>query len=92
VSVDPLYGKEQEDAQTRGRVVAFLTRVGATFPNFLLAEEQEVWQDKFGALSPPVVFVFDRKGRRAAKFDPDKTKFTYEDVEKLVRELLREKP
>jgi len=40
------------------------------------------------------VFVFDRDGRRAGKFDtsdPDKP-YTYADVEALVKELLKAKP
>ena len=44
--------------------------------------------------APPAVFVFDRKGRRAGKFDtddPDKG-FKYEDVENLVQGLLKESP
>jgi hypothetical protein len=41
----------------------------------------------------PVVFVFDRLGRRAAKFSPDEKNFTYnEDVEPLVKKLLSAKP
>jgi len=40
------------------------------------------------------VFVFDRQGKRAAKFevDPARKPFTYADVEKLVVELLERKP
>jgi hypothetical protein len=37
------------------------------------------------------VFIFDRQGRRAAKFyatEPGKT-FTHDDVEKVVVELLK---
>jgi len=41
-----------------------------------------------------VVFVFDRAGKRAAKFDNDdpKKQFTYADVRSLAVKLLEEKP
>jgi len=86
VSVDPLEGKT--------KTLEFLHKVEAAFPNYLLEEEQEFWQNRFGVLTPPAVFVFNREGRRAAKFDPsagDKP-YTYADVEKLVLEILRGKP
>jgi hypothetical protein len=86
VSVDPLDRKEA--------ALTFLKKVNATFANHLIDEDQEFWQAKFSIHAPPAVFVFDSLGRRAGKFDtedPDKT-YSYEDVEKLVIELLRRKP
>lgn len=84
VSVDALDNKQA--------TFDFLKEQGATLPNFLLDEETEVWQNKWDVNGPPAVFVFDRENRRAAKFDisdPDKP-FTHEDVEKVVRDLLRQ--
>jgi len=69
----------------------FLTKQNASFPNFLIAEDEELWQKKWNLNGPPAVFVFDRTGRRAAKFDnndPDNT-FTPADVERVVKELLK---
>ena len=45
----------------------------------------------FKISGPPAVFVFDREGKRAAKFvsEDGKEPFTYEEVEALVRKLLR---
>jgi hypothetical protein len=86
VSVDALEDKT--------KTLAFLQKVEATFPNYLLDEEQELWQNRFGVLTPPAVFVFNREGRRAGKFDSDDADkpFNYADVEKLVLEILRGKP
>src|SRR5258708_7362372 len=81
-SVDPL---EQKQA-----ALNFLTKNQADFANFLLDEEQEFWQDKFRINGPPCVFVFDRSGRRAARFSADDEKpHSYADIEKVVSELLR---
>jgi thiol-disulfide isomerase/thioredoxin len=86
VSVDK---REKEAAALK-----FLQAQGATFANFLLDEDPAVWQAKWNLQGVPAVFVFDRRGRRAAKFnadDPDHP-FTYADVEKLVRQLLSSPP
>jgi thiol-disulfide isomerase/thioredoxin len=76
----------------RGAALKFLQDKHATIPNYWLDEKESVWQEKFDSGGPPIVFVFDRQGRRAAKFDnndPDKS-FTPDDVEKLVKQLLNE--
>jgi peroxiredoxin len=84
VSVDPL--------EDRDKTLKFLQQQNATFPNFLLDEAQDLWQDKWKIKGPPAIFVFDREGRRARRFDdnPDKP-YEQTDVEKLVKELLRAK-
>jgi len=77
--------------EKRQAALTFLKSKNADFPNYLLDEEQEFWQAKFNIKAPPAVFVFDRQGRRAGKFDsddPDRP-FRYADVEKRVLELLR---
>jgi hypothetical protein len=86
VSIDP--------PEDKASALAFLTRQKAAFANYLLEEEAELWQGKWKIKAPPAVFVFDRQGRRAGKFDsddPDKD-FTYNDVDKLVQGLLKESP
>lgn len=85
VSVDP---KDKHDA-----ALAFLTKQKANFANYRLTDSNEVWQKAWKITGPPAVFVFDRAGKRAAKFDTEDEKkkpFTYENVEELVRKLLRE--
>jgi thiol-disulfide isomerase/thioredoxin len=70
--------------------LAFLKKQRATFSNYRLDEEDEVWQEQFDLNGPPAVLVFDRGGKLARKFDhndPD-VNFDYSDVEKLVKDLL----
>jgi thiol-disulfide isomerase/thioredoxin len=82
VALDPPEGKEG--------ALKFLTKSKATFANYWLDEKAAFWQERWGIKGPPAVFVFDRQGRRAAKFDsedPEKP-LSYEDVKKLVPKLL----
>ncbi len=67
----------------------FLQKKNATFPNYLLDEPQGVWQSRWDIVGPPLIFVFDRQGRRAGKFNDDGNHpYTHEDIEKLVLQLL----
>jgi thiol-disulfide isomerase/thioredoxin len=85
VSVD---SPKRQDAALK-----FLQRQKAAFANYLLTEDPPVWPDRWNVKGVPVVFVFDREGRRAAKFDNDEPhQFTYEDVEALVKKLLAAQP
>jgi thiol-disulfide isomerase/thioredoxin len=89
VTVDP------PSDQAKERCEKFLEKQQATFTNFFMDEPSAVWQNRWDLPGPPCVFVFDRQGKRAGKFFQDPTAekgFTYEDVEKLVRELLDRKP
>jgi hypothetical protein len=82
-----------DDAGGRADALAFLTRQKSTLANYWLDEKDEFWKDKLNVKAPPAVFVFDRRGYRAAKFDTDRGReFTPGDVEKLVKELLRQAP
>ncbi|MBY0228522.1 MAG: redoxin domain-containing protein [Gemmataceae bacterium] len=68
----------------------FLVKQEATFANFRLEESFKWLMDKLDAGSIPVVVVFDRDNKRAAKFTKD---FDYEkDVTPLVLKLLKDKP
>jgi thiol-disulfide isomerase/thioredoxin len=80
-----------DDAAKHDAALAFLTRQKATFANYRLTDKPEVWQKAWKVSGPPIVFVFDRAGKRAAKFDSEDEKkpFTYAEVEALVRKLLR---
>jgi hypothetical protein len=80
-----------DEADRKDAALRFLQKQGATFANYWLDEPSTVWQDRFEINGPPAVFVFDQEGAIAQKFDssdPDKP-YTYEDVEILVRELLK---
>lgn len=82
-----------DESAGQPRALAFLKRQEATFPNYWLDETGQFWQDKWDIGGPPAVFVFDRNNQRAAKYDgdhPDKP-LDYDEVEKLVLELLKER-
>ncbi len=85
VSVD-----EPDDAKARERALAFLKAKGATFPNYLIDEKAQVWQDHFDINGPPAVFVYGRDGSLAGRFDHNDVnkQYTYADVEKCVRGAL----
>lgn len=75
---------------TKPKALPFLVKQEAHFPNFWLNEPDTLWQARWKIQGPPAVFVFDRQGRRAGKFDaedPDKV-FSHEDIERLVKTLL----
>jgi hypothetical protein len=80
------------EPETRERSLEFLTQKNATFPNFMLDEEVDLWRDRWKVSGPPAVFIFDRSGRRAARFDaedPDRPfNNAHAEIEKLVKELL----
>jgi thiol-disulfide isomerase/thioredoxin len=83
---------DENEQEYRDKALAFLKKVNATFPNFMF-EDLKVATDKLDLKSVPLVFVFNRAGRRAARFESDDEKsFNYEkDVTPLVEKLLAEK-
>jgi thiol-disulfide isomerase/thioredoxin len=82
VSVD-----DPNDKEVRQRVETFLRDRKATFPNYILDEKPEVWQQKLKFETLPTVFVFDRAGK-GRKFTGE---FEYADVEKYAAELVKTK-
>jgi hypothetical protein len=72
----------------KDRVLKFLESQNATFPNIMLDEKPAVWQKNLGIDGVPAVFIYGRDGSIAKKFTDD---YTYEDVEKVVVELLKKK-
>jgi len=75
-------------------VKAFLEQQKATFRNMLSKEDSDAMCKKLGIVSVPAVFVWDRDGKLAKKFDDDVASkslgrpFTYADVEAVVEECL----
>jgi thiol-disulfide isomerase/thioredoxin len=82
VSVDP-----PDDADARSAARDFLVRQNATFRNVILTDAAEVWQAKWKIDGPPLLFLFDKQGRLAGRWDG---KFDPAEVEKKVAELLGE--
>ncbi len=83
-----------DDAEDQEAALKFLKSKGATFANFLVAEENSQWKKKWAIGGVPVVFVYGRDGKLAKRFDnsnPD-SQFTYNDVTKFVEGLLARKP
>ncbi|HMP59155.1 MAG TPA: TlpA disulfide reductase family protein [Gemmatales bacterium] len=70
----------------------FLADQKANFDHFVLDEEPEVVPRKLGFAGPPAVFVFDRTGKLARRFDgsddPD-GEVSYKAIEELVVKLLK---
>jgi peroxiredoxin len=70
------------------KVKKYLVSESATFTNLILEEKMEVWQKKLKIEGPPAIFVFDRDGKIAKKYDSGEG---YDEVEKLVADLLKKK-
>jgi thiol-disulfide isomerase/thioredoxin len=79
-----------DEPEQREFVEDFLNRQRADFANYLIADENNAWWDKWNIKGIPIVLVFDTEGKLIQKFDRDDpdNQFTYTDVEKLVVELL----
>lgn len=78
----------------RERVMKFLTEQGATFDNVLCSVASDELFQKMDLASNPAVYVFGRDGKLVKRFDNDSIKseseaFTYEDVTKLVEQLVK---
>lgn len=92
VALDP--AEEDKEGTPPPGIKKFLVKQKAAFANYWLNEEPKVWQERWHIQGPPAVFVFDRQGRRAARFDsedPDKP-LKYEAVKKLIADLLAQAP
>jgi thiol-disulfide isomerase/thioredoxin len=80
----------------RERVLDFLCKQRAAFDNVISSEESDDLYRKFHLASIPAVFVYDRQGKLRERFDnvhahSKAEMFNYEQVEKLVQDLLEEK-
>ena len=78
------------DPADRDKALAFLKEQGATFPNFLLKDNEantERYGKDYPTDSPPTVILFDRKGNRVKVIEgPDEAA-----IEAEVKRLLAEK-
>jgi thiol-disulfide isomerase/thioredoxin len=84
VAVDP----DVQNKELGQRLLKFLQRQRAAFTNLWLDEPAEVWQKKLNTPTVPCVFVFNKAGQIARKYTDD---VNYEEIAKLVGELLGEK-
>src|SRR5437879_4214670 len=60
-----------DDQDDRQAALDFLKAKKATFANFLINEPASVWQNHFVLKGVPAVFIWDRAGKQAARFDGD---------------------
>jgi thiol-disulfide isomerase/thioredoxin len=79
--------------KVKPQVEEFLISQGAGFDNVLSTEESDSLYRKFKLASVPAVFVYDREGKLAKRFDnesaaTEEDAFTYEQVSQLVQELI----
>jgi hypothetical protein len=77
-----------EDKEVRERILKFLRAKDAEFTNLYLDESSELWSERLKIDLPPTVFVFDREGRIAGKFELEKANYE-KYVEPLVDDLLK---
>jgi thiol-disulfide isomerase/thioredoxin len=83
---------DPEDKKVRAKNEKFLKSIEATKTiNILLDEKEEVWQKKLEVTSFPTVFVFRPDGKYEVRYPEKKEDFTYEDVGKVVADLLKKK-
>ncbi len=88
VSLDKAGDSQKIDADTVERVRKFLAAHDADFTNQILDEPDDVWSEKFHSDLTPFVFVFDRDGRLAARFEGKDANYR-DKVEPKVIELLK---
>ncbi|HWG48030.1 MAG TPA: TlpA disulfide reductase family protein [Gemmataceae bacterium] len=79
-----------DQPERKDAALKFLKKANAAFSNFWLDEKATVWQERWKITGPPAVFVFDRQGKRAGKFDSENEDkpWSYEDVKTLIQKLL----
>jgi len=69
----------------------FLQKNGATFPNFILLdtdENKDKLEKTFEHTSPPIIHVFDRKGKKIQTWEG---KIEEDKIDTLIKKLLDEK-
>jgi thiol-disulfide isomerase/thioredoxin len=57
--------------------------------NVLLDEKEDFWQKELKVTSFPTIYVFNQKGKWEKRYPEDQENFSYEDVGKVVGELLK---
>jgi hypothetical protein len=77
---------DPKDPDAKAAVLKFLQSQNAAFTNLILDESQTFWQEKFKAIAPPIVYVFNREGKWKQFVEAEH----YPEVEKLVVEFLKE--
>jgi thiol-disulfide isomerase/thioredoxin len=79
-------------AKLKPAALEFLKKKNSAITNFWLDEPPAVWGKAWDVNGPPVMFVFDRAGRRAGKWGTEDNPVNLEEIDKMVKELLQAKP
>jgi thiol-disulfide isomerase/thioredoxin len=83
---------DPNDAKFRAANEKTLNKVQATNTiNVLLDEKEDVWQKKLNVTGFPTIFVFNQEGKYEKRYPEDQEKFDYDDVAKVVADLLKKK-
>jgi thiol-disulfide isomerase/thioredoxin len=93
LSLDYIGAKGKPPEAYQQRVLEFLRSRDATFDNALASESADELLNKLELGGPPAVYVYDRDGNLAKRFDNDsieseEDEFTYKDVNELVAKLV----
>lgn len=70
------------------KALKYLQKMGAKFQHFHWIDTADEMDKRLGSTALPTVLVFGKDGQRAKLFTPVDP-FTYDDVETLVKELLK---
>jgi thiol-disulfide isomerase/thioredoxin len=92
VSVDIAWN--QYDAKTHARLLNFLRKQGADFPNVVLDVSKEVLEDKLRVKAVPCTYVFDRQGKWTQFVGEGLNQSddgSYPEIDALVKKLLKGK-
>src|SRR5262249_6986451 len=84
VSLDP-----PENKAARERALKFLQDKQATFSNYLLEEQPEVWMARLKIDGPPCVYVLNRENQIVKKLPVGNDPVNYEVIEQAVVECLK---
>jgi len=76
-----------DDADARAAARDFLVRQKAAFRNVILSDRAEVWQAKWKIDGPPLLFLFDKSGKLAGRWEG---KFDPAEVDKKIAGLIDE--
>ncbi|PHS16491.1 MAG: hypothetical protein COA78_03960 [Blastopirellula sp.] len=95
VSLDYLGLKKKGPEDYKPEIMLYLEKFKAKFDNIIAAEDSDTMLAKLKLGSPPAVFVYAASGELAKRFDnesamSEEEAFTYEDVNKVVDELMGE--
>jgi hypothetical protein len=82
--------RNEEELKSQDRVLGFLTRQGATFPNYILKDSEsnrDALLTKYGLENSPAYALFDRSGKHV-RLPED---VSDEELEQKLKELLAAK-